>query len=79
MKAWMIYGANGFLGRLIVQECVRRGYRPILAGRSDEALMELADACDLAYRVFDLQHQKIIKDQLTHFPEQPRAFYGMHL
>ncbi|NRB41299.1 MAG: saccharopine dehydrogenase NADP-binding domain-containing protein [Pseudomonadales bacterium] len=64
MKMWMIYGANGFLGQLIVAEAVRRGYQPILAGRNDKALMLLADTYDLEYRVFDLQHQKIIKDQL---------------
>lgn len=65
MKRWMIYGANGFIGRLIVEECVRRGYQPILAGRDDEALMYLADSSELEYRVFNLQHQKIIKDQLA--------------
>ena len=32
---WMIYGANGYTGRLIAQEARQRGLSPILAGRSD--------------------------------------------
>jgi short subunit dehydrogenase-like uncharacterized protein len=39
---WMIYGAYGFTGRLIVEEAVRRGHRPILAGRDAERLNALA-------------------------------------
>lgn len=40
--SWMIYGAYGFTGRLIVKEAVRRGHRPILAGRDAERLKALA-------------------------------------
>jgi len=39
---WMIYGAYGLTGRLIVEEAVRRGHRPILAGRDAERLNALA-------------------------------------
>ena len=35
---WMIYGANGYTGQLMVEEAVRRGLRPVLAGRSREAI-----------------------------------------
>src|SRR5688572_19213897 len=41
-NTWMIYGATGYTGRLIVQEAVARGHKPILAGRNAEALRELA-------------------------------------
>ena len=64
MKSWMIYGANGTMGRLIAAEARRRGYMPVLAGRADEALLNLADQYDLPYRVFSLTHQKVIRDQL---------------
>ncbi|MDT7790418.1 MAG: hypothetical protein QOF58_8837, partial [Pseudonocardiales bacterium] len=33
---WMVYGANGYTGRLIAELAVKRGERPILAGRSKE-------------------------------------------
>jgi len=28
----LVYGANGYTGQLIVEECVRRGLQPVLAG-----------------------------------------------
>ena len=52
MKPWMIYGANGYSGKLIAREAVRRGYEPILAGRSAAAVSRLAAELDLPHRVF---------------------------
>jgi short subunit dehydrogenase-like uncharacterized protein len=40
--AWLIYGATGFTGHLVVDEALRRGHRPILAGRSPDKLAALA-------------------------------------
>ena len=34
MKHWLIYGANGYTGRLIALQAKRLGLQPILAGRS---------------------------------------------
>jgi len=39
---WMIYGANGFTGSLIAEEAVRRGHKPILAGRHASKLAPIA-------------------------------------
>lgn len=50
----LIYGANGFTGRLIVEECVRRGLRPILGGRNAGALEPLARQYGLETRVAPL-------------------------
>ena len=50
---WMIYGANGYTGRLIAQEAKARGLAPVLAGRSD-AVAALAQELGLAHRRFDL-------------------------
>lgn len=54
MTDWMIYGANGYTGRLIAAEAARRGLRPILAGRNQQALEELGSRLNLPIRVFDL-------------------------
>lgn len=51
---WMIYGANGYTGRLIAREAAQRGLRPILAGRNAGALAALAKETGLAARVFGL-------------------------
>lgn len=47
----LIYGANGYTGRLIVEECVRRGMRPVLAGRRAESLAPLGAEFRLETRV----------------------------
>ncbi len=39
---WLLYGANGYTGELIAREAVKRGMRPILAGRSQEKVAKLA-------------------------------------
>jgi short subunit dehydrogenase-like uncharacterized protein len=44
---WMLYGAYGSTGRLILDEAVRRGHRPILAGRDEAQLSALGQATGL--------------------------------
>lgn len=39
---WMVYGAYGVTGRLIVGEALRRGHRPVLAGRDAKRLQTMA-------------------------------------
>jgi short subunit dehydrogenase-like uncharacterized protein len=41
-SGWMLYGAYGTTGELILEEALRRGHRPLLAGRSASRLSELA-------------------------------------
>ncbi len=66
MKSWMIYGAYGYTGKLLSQEAKIRGHSPVLAGRSVNKLIPLADELDLDYIVFDLEDSKklinIIRD-----------------
>jgi len=50
----LIYGAYGFTGKLIVAEAVRRGLRPVLAGRSSEKTAAIAQQYGLEHRVFSL-------------------------
>jgi short subunit dehydrogenase-like uncharacterized protein len=54
MRDWMIYGVTGFTGRLIAEEAARRGWRPVLAGRSAEAVHALGEQLGLPTRVFSL-------------------------
>ena len=46
----LIYGANGYTGRLIVEAVRARGLRPILGGRNPDRLEEVADAHSLEFR-----------------------------
>ena len=51
---WMIYGANGYTGRMMVAAAVQRGLRPVLAARNAAALASLAAPHDLLTRAFAL-------------------------
>lgn len=51
---WMIYGANGYTGELAARLAVERGEHPILAGRRQGPLTELAEDLGLEYRVVGL-------------------------
>ena len=53
-NTWMIYGANGYTGELIAREAVRRGLRPVLAGRSRDKIEPLARELGLDARGFAL-------------------------
>lgn len=53
-RPWMLYGANGYSGRLIAEEAVRRGHRPVLAGRSADKVRPLAEGLGLSWAAFDL-------------------------
>ncbi|WNG53665.1 NAD(P)H-binding protein [Archangium gephyra] len=44
---WLLYGATGYTGALIAEEAVRRGHKPVLAGRSREKLAPLASRLGL--------------------------------
>jgi len=52
--SWLLYGANGYTGELIAREAVRRGLRPVLAGRTRAAVDALARELGLESRVFAL-------------------------
>jgi saccharopine dehydrogenase (NAD+, L-lysine-forming) len=54
MTTWMLYGANGYTGELIAELAVRRGLRPVLAGRSAEKIAPLAERLGLEHRAFGL-------------------------
>ena len=55
---WMVYGANGYTGRLIAELAVARGERPVLAGRSREKIEPLAAALGLEHRAFGLDEAR---------------------
>ncbi|HEX7668228.1 MAG TPA: saccharopine dehydrogenase NADP-binding domain-containing protein [Polyangiaceae bacterium] len=54
-EPFLIYGVNGFTGRLIAERAKARGLRPIVAGRSRPAVEELGNRLGFETRVFDLE------------------------
>jgi short subunit dehydrogenase-like uncharacterized protein len=57
MSNILIYGANGYTGELITRYAVERGMHPMLAGRNEAAIEELAGKHGLEYRVFALNER----------------------
>lgn len=55
---FLIYGANGYTGELITRYAVERGMRPIVAGRNEAAIRELAQKHELEYRIFSLDESE---------------------
>lgn len=56
-ETFLIYGANGYTGELITRFAVERGMKPILAGRKEAAVSELAAKHGLEHRVFSLEER----------------------
>jgi short subunit dehydrogenase-like uncharacterized protein len=54
MSTFMIYGAYGYTGALLAEAAMRRGHRPLLAGRDAERLRPLAESLGLAWVAVDL-------------------------
>lgn len=64
IKRWMIYGANGYTGTLIVAEAVKRGHTPIVAGRNKQALLSLVEQFSLDYCCFELNDYREVKKDI---------------
>lgn len=64
MSNWMIYGANGYSGRLILDQALKRGHKPIVAGRHPQRVLELAQKLNLPSRVFGLSDPEVVAKQL---------------
>ena len=60
---WMIYGANGYTGRLIIDQAVKQGLKPVLAGRNGREIRGLARQYNSSFRVFTCDRDSInLKD-----------------
>jgi short subunit dehydrogenase-like uncharacterized protein len=56
----LIYGANGYTGRLIVKEAIAKGLRPILSGRNADAINAMARELSLEARPAALDFQNML-------------------
>jgi short subunit dehydrogenase-like uncharacterized protein len=62
---WMIYGVTGYTGQLVLEEALRRGHRPIIAGRNLEKLEAIAEEYNLEYMAFHLDDVKTIVEAIA--------------
>jgi short subunit dehydrogenase-like uncharacterized protein len=65
MSKLMIYGASGYTGRLAAAQARAANLPLVLAGRSREPLVHLAEDLDADYHVFDLETESAIAAALA--------------
>ena len=61
----LVYGAAGHTGRFVVDELLRRGLTPVVAGRSAGRLADVAAYDALEQRVADAQHPDLLRQALA--------------
>jgi short subunit dehydrogenase-like uncharacterized protein len=60
---FLLYGANGYTGKIILAYAERYGLTPVIAGRSEDKLKPLAETFNVDYAAFDLSdHQNIVQN-----------------
>ncbi len=62
---WLIYGANGYTGQIVIEEALRKGHKPILAGRSEQKIRPIAERTGLKYVVADPADTNSLKKALS--------------
>lgn len=61
---FLLYGAYGYTGELIIRYAKEYGLEPILAGRREEALKPLSDKFGYPYKVIDIDDGTALRSAL---------------
>jgi short subunit dehydrogenase-like uncharacterized protein len=67
IMSFIIYGANGYTGKLTVELALKKGLKPTIAGRDEAKMKALAEETGLEYRSFSLNNIQKAADQLKDF------------
>jgi short subunit dehydrogenase-like uncharacterized protein len=67
-KTFLLYGATGFVGEFVAKTAVKRGLRPVIAGRDGEGIRALATELNLEHRVFALEDKVALDAALADVP-----------
>ena len=62
---FLLYGANGYTGKLIAKLAAAYNLQPILAGRTEANIKPLADELKLPYRIIDLDDAAQLQKALS--------------
>ena len=65
MSELLIYGANGYTGRLLAERALQVGLRPVLAGRNGAQIHALAAELALPAKVFDLGSPAVVREGIA--------------
>jgi short subunit dehydrogenase-like uncharacterized protein len=67
-SSFLLYGANGYTGKLIAQLTKEYGLKPILAGRREEVIAPMAKELNTTYHVVDLNDTAKLESVLREVP-----------
>lgn len=67
MNDWLIYGANGYSAQLAAERAVNLGLRPVLGGRNETAVRNVAQRLQLDYLVSGLDDVDVLASKLRDF------------
>lgn len=63
----ILYGANGFSAKLILEKLISAGVKPVLAGRNQIKIAETARKYGYEFKVFDLSNRQIVVESIKGF------------
>mgnify|MGYP001030500419 CR=1 FL=1 len=64
-QKFVIYGAYGFTGKLVARLAAQKGYKPLLAGRNEAPLAELANELQMPFKAFSLDDTQVLEEVLS--------------
>ncbi len=64
---FLLYGATGYTAKLIIEESLKQGLKPVLAGRNQEKVTALAGHYGLDFRIFGLDDSAVVDSGLQGF------------
>ncbi len=67
-NCFLLYGANGYTGRLIADLAADYGLQPILSGRNENEIRLLASQLKCSYQIADLNNQAQLNNILSQVP-----------
>ena len=65
MSSFLVYGSYGYTGQLIVDQALKEGLQPVLAGRDEKKLRAQAERYNLEYRTFSLDETPKLDSALS--------------
>lgn len=65
--SFLVYGATGRTGHLVVDALLRQGLKPVLGGRNEDRVKAMAEARSLRHRAFELDDRNALDHGITGF------------
>lgn len=67
MNDWLIYGANGYSAQLAAERAIRLGLRPVMGGRNDQSVRDVAQRLGLDWISATLDDVDVLASKLRDF------------